>query len=72
MAKYQIFTGNNHAQYIVGARLHRLATNSNILNFFKNNSHLETSSLFEKLGIEIPGVSPSPAEIIREGASAER
>lgn len=72
MAKYQIFTGNNHAKNIVGARLHRLATDSNILNFFKNNSHLETSSLFEKLGIEIPGVSPSPAEIIREGASAER
>lgn len=62
MVKYQIFTGNNHAKKIVGARLHRLATSSNILNFFKNNSNLEISFLYKKLGIEIPGVNPSSAK----------
>ncbi|MFM7620731.1 MAG: hypothetical protein ACKO47_03910, partial [Alphaproteobacteria bacterium] len=44
MQSYQIFTGNQNAKKLVGARLHRLATDDNINLFFRNNSICQLSS----------------------------
>lgn len=68
MAKYQIFTGNHSAKRLVGARLHRLATNNNILNFFKNNSTLEHSQVSQTLGLQTSFVD----KFARQGSGTGR